>query len=149
MAKSKESWNKKEVRNKKEKKRKDKEIRKLERKEGGKTSLDEMIAYVDENGMLTSTPPDPTKKIEIELEDIEISVPKASELEPEDLLRHGIVTFFNESKGYGFIRDLKSEQSIFVHVNDLIDAIKENNKVVYEVQKGAKGPVAVKVKIDR
>ena len=111
--------------------------------------MDDMIAYVDENGMITSTPPDPTKKVEIELEDIAISVPKASELEPEDLLRRGIVTFFNESKGYGFIRDLKSEQSIFVHVNDLIDTIKENNKVVFEVQKGAKGPVAVKVKIDR
>ncbi|RLD79171.1 MAG: cold shock domain-containing protein, partial [Bacteroidetes bacterium] len=57
MARSQESFNKKEVQNKKEKKRKEKEKRRLARKEGEKkNSLDDMIAYVDENGVLTSTP---------------------------------------------------------------------------------------------
>ncbi len=63
MGRSQESFNKKDVRNKKDKKRKDKEKKKLARKDvEKKSSLDDMIAYVDENGMLTSEPPDPTKR---------------------------------------------------------------------------------------
>ncbi|MBA7572405.1 hypothetical protein ES708_14185 [subsurface metagenome] len=63
MARSRETFNKKEVRNKKEKKKKEKEKKRLARKESEKKSgLDDMIAYVDANGNITSTPPDPTKK---------------------------------------------------------------------------------------
>jgi len=71
MGRSQETFNKKEIRNKKEKKRKEKEKKRLARKELEKSgsSLDDMIAYVDENGMLTSTPPDPSKKTEIKAED--------------------------------------------------------------------------------
>jgi len=76
MGRSQETFNKKEVRNKKEKKRKEKEKKKLAKKESGKSSMDDMIAYVDENGMLTTEPPDPTKKKkDIKLEDIEIGTP--------------------------------------------------------------------------
>ena len=76
MGRSKETYNKKEVRNKKEKKRKEKEKKKLARKEGEKANSDDMIAYVDENGMITSTPPDPTKKKDIKLVyEIHSSVP--------------------------------------------------------------------------
>ncbi|MBA4322888.1 MAG: DNA-binding protein, partial [Odoribacter sp.] len=61
MGRPQETFNKKEVRNKKEKKRKEKEKKRLIRKETGKTSsFDDMIAYVDEFGMLSSTPPDPS-----------------------------------------------------------------------------------------
>ena len=64
MGRSQESFNKKEVRKKKEKKRQDKEKKRLARKEGEKkNSLDDMIAYVDENGMITDTPPDPASMI--------------------------------------------------------------------------------------
>lgn len=149
MARPTGSWNKKEIQKKKDLKRKEKEQRKLERKESGKSSLDDMIAYVDENGMITTTPPDPTVKVEVELEDIQISVPKDSEIEPVSTTRTGIVTFFNDSKGFGFIKDLKTQESIFVHVNGLIDEVKENNRVTFEVEKGLKGPIAVKVKIDK
>jgi Cold shock proteins len=149
MARPSDSWNKKEVQKKKDQKRKEKEQKKLERKESGKSSLDDMIAYVDENGMITSTPPDPTTKEEIDLDDIQISVPKDSEIEPVSTTRTGIVTFFNEAKGFGFIKDLKTQESIFVHVNGLIDAVKENNRVTFEVEKGLKGPMAVKVKLDK
>ncbi|TCN64513.1 cold-shock protein [Acetobacteroides hydrogenigenes] len=149
MARPAGSWNKKEVQKKKDQKRKEKEQKKLERKESGRSSLDDMIAYVDENGMITSTPPDPTTKAEIDLDDIQISVPKDSEVEPVSTTRTGIVTFFNESKGFGFIKDLKTQESIFVHVNGLIDEVKENNRVTFEVEKGLKGPMAVKVKLDK
>lgn len=149
MARSRESWNKREVQNKKDKKRKDKELKKTERKEGGKSSFDDMIAYVDEFGRISSTPPDPNEKVEIELDDIAISVPKNEEMEPVDTTRVGIVSFFNESKGFGFIKDLRTGESFFVHVNNLIDSIKENNRVSFEVEKGPKGPMATKVKLEK
>ena len=77
MGRAQESFNKKEVRNKKEKKRKEKEKKRLARKESEKkSSLDDMIAYVDENGNITDTPPDPTKKKEIKAESIDLNVPK-------------------------------------------------------------------------
>ena len=150
MGRSQETFNKKEVRNKKEKKRKDKEKKRLERKDGEKKSgLDDMIAYVDENGMITSTPPDPSKKKAVKLEDIEIGVPTREAQEPLDPIRKGVVTFFNDSKGFGFIKDLETQESVFVHANNLLEDIKENNIVRYEVEMGQKGPVAVRVKIER
>ena len=63
MGRSQETSNKKEVKNKKDKKRKEKEKKRLIRKESGKSSFADMIAYVDEFGKITSTPPDPAKKI--------------------------------------------------------------------------------------
>ena len=147
MSRSQESFNKKEVRNKKEKKRKEKEMKKLTRKDGDKGSFDDMIAYVDENGMITSTPPDPSLKKVINLEDIEISIPKSDPNQIIDPVRKGSVTFFNTSKGFGFIRDLETQESVFVHVNNLLEDIKEGNLVNYEVEMGQKGPTAVQVKL--
>lgn len=149
MGRSQETFQKKEVRNKKEKKRKDKEKKRLARKEEGKkNSLDDMIAYVDENGMITSTPPDPDKKKkEVKLEDIEIGVPKRDSGNPEDFVRKGIVKFFSDDKGYGFIKDMNTQESIFVHINNVEEPIKENNKVSFEVEKGPKGLTAVRVKL--
>ena len=150
MARSQETSNKKEVRNKKEKKRKEKEKKRLQRKAQTKSgnTLDDMIAYVDEYGKITSTPPEPDKKAKVNIEDIEISTPKRAE-GLENTERKGIVTFFNESKGFGFIRDLDNQQSVFVHATNFIDPIQENNKVTFIVEMGAKGPVATKVKLDK
>ncbi|PZR37742.1 MAG: DNA-binding protein [Azospira oryzae] len=145
-----ETWNKKELEKKKQKKKQDKEQRKEERKasaaKDGK-SFDDMIAYVDENGNLSSTPPDPSKKRIIREQDITIGVPRQEAVKPEDLIRKGIVSFFNDSKGYGFIKDSETGDSIFVHMNGLIDKIKDNNKVTFEVESSPKGPNAVRVKL--
>ena len=98
MSRSRESYNKKEVRKRKEKKRKEKEEKKLARKETKKKgSLEDMMAYIDENGVITSTPPDPSKKKNIELEDIQISTPKHDTSQKYDPNRKGTVSFFNES----------------------------------------------------
>ena len=149
MGRSQESFNKKEVQNKKDKKRKEKVQKRLERKDSEKSSkLEDMIAYVDENGMITSTPPDPTKKRVVNSEDIEISIPKQADVEI-DPFRKGTVTFFNESKGYGFIKDSETQESVFVHVNNILEPIKEGNLVNFEVEMGQKGPTAVRVKIFR
>lgn len=149
MAKSQETWNKKEAEKNRQKKKKDKEQKKMERRASAKggSSLDDMIAYVDENGRITSTPPDPKNKKVIKEEDIIISVPKKARVEPADLIRKGTVSFFNESKGYGFIKDHETQESIFVHANGLVDQIKENSKVSFEVEMGKKGPNAVNVKL--
>jgi len=150
MSKSQETWSKKEREKKKQKSRQDKLEKKQERKENAKEgkSLDDMLAYIDENGNLSSTPPDPAKMRKIKLEDIQISVPKYIPGEGIDPIRKGKVTFFNESKGYGFIRDLETQESIFVHANGLINQIKENSKVTFEVEMGPKGPSAVNVKLE-
>jgi cold shock CspA family protein len=145
MGRSQESFYKKEVRKKKEKKRLEKEKKRQARKEGEKSSLDDMIAYVDADGNITSTPPDPGQKEDIDIESIEVSVPKTDAQNGKDYTRQGRVAFFDNSKGYGFIRDGDTGDSVFVHVNDLLDEISEGNIVSYEVVKGKKGPAAVRV----
>lgn len=143
-----ESWNKKEREKKKQKERKDKAEKMQERRENAKkNSFDDMIAYLDENGNLTSTPPDPKKRKAVKLEDIQIGVPKYVAPTQAELTRTGKVTFFNTAKGFGFIKDLVSQQSVFVHANDLSQEIKENDKVSFELQMGQRGPMAVNVKI--
>ncbi len=144
-----ETWNKKEREKKKQKERKEKEERKQERKENAKDgkSLNDMLAYVDENGQISSTPPDPRKMIKVKLEDIEIGVPKQKAFNPADAIRKGTVTFFNNDKGYGFIKDQETQESIFVHINSLSGPIKENNRVTFEVEMGPKGLNAIDVKL--
>lgn len=142
-----ESWNKKEREKKKQKQKMDKADKMKQRKEGGKEgkSFESMIAYVDENGNFSSTPPDPNKKKEIKAEDIQIGVPQYEET-AESLLRTGKVSFFNHDKGFGFIKDSVTQESIFVHINNLQEPIQENDKVTFETEKGQRGPVAVNVK---
>ena len=150
MGRSQETFNKKEVRNKKEKKRKEKEKKRLARKENEKSgALDDMIAYVDENGMITSTPPDPNRKSDVKAEDIIVGIPKRDPNDIPDPVRTGTVSFFNDSKGFGFIRDLETKESVFVHINNAIDDIREGNLVNFEVEKGPKGLSAIKVKIKK
>ncbi|MDQ4140539.1 MAG: cold shock domain-containing protein [Bacteroidota bacterium] len=147
MGRSQETFNKKENEKKKQKKRQDKQERKEERKANTHKgqSLDSMLAYVDEFGNFSSTPPDPNRKHDIQLEDIRIGVPKQENV-PVETIRQGVVSFFNESKGYGFIKDQQTQESIFVHQNGLIDSIKENNLVTFEVESTPKGLTAIKVK---
>ena len=147
MSKAQESFNKKEVRNKKEKKRKEKEAKRLARREGDKTNMDNMIAYVDENGVITSTPPEEGRKKEINVEEIEISVPRGGSVLGESKIKQGIISFFNENKGFGFIKDAQTQSDYFFHINSVIDEIKEGNKVVFDVEKGPRGPIAVNVKL--
>lgn len=145
MGRPQESFNKKEVRNKKEKKRKEKEKKRLAKKENEKSSMDEMIAYVDENGMITSTPPDPGKKKIFNPEDIQIGTPKSDSQKDIDPIRKGSVKYFDQAKGFGFITDLETRESVFFHVNNTLEEIKEGNLVTFEVEMGQKGPVAVRV----
>lgn len=62
-------------------------------------------------------------------------------------MKEGIVKFFNEDKGFGFITPTDSSQDIFVHVSGLIDEIRENDEVEYETEQGKKGLNAVNVAV--
>lgn len=150
MGKSQETFNKKEKEKKRLKKRQDKEEKMEERKANAKKgqSLDDMMAYLDENGNISSTPPDPYKKKVFKQEDIQVGVPKQEERGPEELIRKGVVTFFNDTKGFGFIKDQQTQESVFIHVNQLSGPIKENDKVIFEVERGPKGLNAINVKKD-
>lgn len=129
-------------------KREEKQKRKDEKKLSGKTnSFDDMIAYVDENGMITSTPPaENRKKEEINPDDIIISTPK--KVEEEDVILKGRVEFFNEGRGFGFIKDLSKVDKYFFHVNNVIDKIAENNIVTFDLERGPKGMNAVNIRLD-
>ncbi len=62
-------------------------------------------------------------------------------------MKEGKVKFFNESKGFGFIKDNDSSNEYFVHVTGLIDEIKEDDAVTFELKEGRKGLNAVNVKL--
>ncbi len=63
-------------------------------------------------------------------------------------MEHGTVKFFNNAKGFGFITPDDNSKDVFVHKNDLIDRIKDGDKVVYDVEESPKGLNAVKVQLD-
>ncbi|MFO8148436.1 MAG: cold shock domain-containing protein [Gillisia sp.] len=61
-------------------------------------------------------------------------------------MKEGKVKFFNESRGFGFIKDSESENEYFVHVSGLVDNIQEDDEVTFELKEGRKGLNAVNVK---
>jgi cold shock CspA family protein len=149
MARARDSFNKKDLEKARLKKRKEKEQRKEDRKanSGKGKGMEDMFAYVDAFGNLVSTPPDPQLKEDIKLEDIRISISRQEGPDAEIPPREGIITFFNEAKGYGFIKDRETSQSVFVHVNELEGPVKENDRVTFETEKTPKGLNALRVKI--
>ena len=104
-----------------------------------------MIAYVDENGRITDTPPDPAHRKKINPESIQIGVPKR-EVEEANAIRKGRVEFFNAAKGFGFIKDSENQEKYFVHVNNVSEEIKEGDTVIFETERSFKGMNAVRVK---
>jgi cold shock CspA family protein len=150
MARSSQSFNKREKEKQKAKERQEKKEKMEERKANAKKgqSLEDMMAYIDENGNISSTPPDPSKKKVFNAEDIVIGVPQYTE-DPEEAIRVGTVNFFNTAKGFGFIKDHKTGESIFVHASQLTEALKEGERVKFETEMGPKGPVAINIQKDK
>lgn len=150
MARPQETFNKKEMEKKRLQKKKEKEQRKEERKANAKDglTLEDMMAYVDENGNIVSTPPDPNKKKSINVEDVVIGSRNNESATPVNQ-RTGTVTFFNTSKGFGFIRDTETRESIFVGSKSITTRIQENDVVTFETEMGPKGLNAINVKLVR
>lgn len=147
MARPNETSNKKEIAKRKREKQQEKAEKKEQRLANSNKGKDmeDMIAYVDENGNLSSKPPDPAKRKEIKAEDISLSA-APNNAAPEDHVKQGTVTFFDTGKGYGFIKEDGTANSYFVHSNDLTETISDNDKVSFEIVRGKKGMQAVMVK---
>lgn len=62
-------------------------------------------------------------------------------------MKQGVVKFFNNTKGFGFIKPSDSSEDVFVHESGLIHEIRENDKVQFEVEMGRKGLNAVNVEV--
>ncbi|WP_299113416.1 cold shock domain-containing protein [uncultured Winogradskyella sp.] len=149
MGRSQQTFSKSEKEKKRLKKREDKrkkmEARKLEKEENGSAGIP--MAYVDHNGNLTDTPPDPSTKIKVKAKNIVLGVPQKEDSDEEfDPVRKGKVSFYDSSKGFGFIIDTETNEKHFTHVSGIIDEIIENDKVTFELEKGQRGMNAVKVK---
>lgn len=148
MGRSQETFGKKEKEKQRLRKRKEKEEKMEERKATatkGK-SLDDMLAYVDENGNLSAAPPDPKKKKTIDHETIQLGAAQAGNSEPEDTIHTGTITSFFEAKGFGFIKDAANGDSIFVHINNISEPVREGDKVSFELEQTPKGLSARSVK---
>lgn len=148
MAKSQVTFNKIEKEKKRLKKREDKQKKKEARRAEAKENPQGIqFAYVDFNGNLTDTPPNPSMRVKIEAESIEIGIPKREMNEEEEpAAKEGKVSFFDTSKGFGFIIDSVNQEKYFVHVSGILQPIAENDKVTYELERGQKGMNAVRVK---
>lgn len=137
------SFGKRENEKKKQAKRLEKQKRKEERQAGGTASMDDMIAWVDENGNIIDSPPEEREKEEIKLEEIAISTPKKEEVEEEPL--KGRVEYFSSSKGYGFIKDLGDTEKYFFHISSAPAGIAEGDIVNFELERGPRGMNAVRI----
>lgn len=62
-------------------------------------------------------------------------------------MKQGTVKFFNQTKGFGFVKETSTGEEFFVHVSGLVDEIRENDSITFEVQQGKKGLNAVKVRL--
>lgn len=140
------SFAKKEKEKKKAKQKQDKAQKMQERKsqQSKGKSLEDMMAWVDEEGNLVSSPPDPSKRVEIKAEDIQLGI---HHMEEEEIKQEGVVTQFLTDKGFGFIKDSRSGESVFVHINQIQVELKQGDKVSYEVEKTPKGFQAVNVEV--
>jgi cold shock CspA family protein len=145
MAKSSGSFNKRDNEKKRQQKRQDKEQRKEQRKANkeGK-SFEDMIAYVDENGNFSSTPPDASSKKTVNENDIDLSSKnKGGASQPE--IRQGVVKFFEKDKGYGFIKDSQTQEEYFFHYSAASFPIAQSQAVSFEIEQGPRGLNAVRI----
>ncbi len=144
MARGKESFNKRDKEKQRQKEKQEKKDKMEERRanQGKGKSLEDMMAYVDENGNITSVPPDPDKKLVFNLEDIEVSVPKLKEA--HDPLKEGRIDYFDSSKGFGFIIQSNGNK-VFFHINQATYQVQEGDQVSFTVERGPKGWNAVGV----
>lgn len=144
MARPKGISNKREKEKQRQKEKQEKREKMEERKANGAKGrpLEDMMAYVDEDGNLTSSPPDPEKKKVFNVEDIEIGVPKFQAQDDEPL--EGRIDYFDASKGFGFIIQ-NNGLKIFFHISQATYPVNEGDIVNFSVERGPKGLKAVGV----
>ena len=132
MGQSQQTFRKKEIAKKKLQKRKEKEEKKAQREDSndkGK-ALEEMFAYVDENGNISDKPP--LKKYEFKEEDL-------IRPEVEDVYSFGKVSFYNEAGQYGFIRDNETRENVYFNFKILGFVLLQDQKVKFKSQSSKQG----------
>jgi len=146
MAKSKQTFQKSEKEKKKKLKQKEKEEKRTARKANSNKGkgLESMMAYVDHNGQLSDTPPDPKLRVEIKAEDILLGARTFSKETSTDI-KTGRVAIYNTDRKFGFIKDSISQEKIFFHISGANFDIQEGDSVSYELTFGVKGPNAVNI----
>lgn len=134
-----------------EKKRQGKRLEKQQRKDNRKATkangtFEDMIAYVDENGVIMDTPP-VLPVVKTNAGDIEISTPRRETAEYS--LLTGRIEYFNADKGYGFIKNSDNAVKYFFHVTSTSDQITEGMTVNFGLERGQRGMNAVNITIKR
>ena len=140
-----DSFSKRQKEKKRQKRKREKQLKREQKKLS--TSKTPEFMYVDAEGNLTTEKPTEDDKLEIELEDIDVSTPRGEKPAGSRFEKEGFVKFLNKDKGYGFIADSNSQTSYFVHMDNLGPSAREGSKVTFEAGKGPKGPVAVSVRM--
>ena len=120
MAKSKETYSKKEKEKKRLKQKQDKKLKQEDRKANKRDG----------------------NSLEGMMDDIQIGAPK-QEFSSEDSFRTGTVSFFNKAKGFGFINEDVSNERIFFHIKDMLEQVEESDKVKFQVERGPRGYSAI------
>lgn len=139
-----DSFFKKENAKKKAKKKQEKNLRREERKTNNNKgqSLESMYAYVDENGIISTTPPDKKEKRDIRIDNILLG---ARPILSESIAKTGVISFYSD-KGYGFITDDKTHEKIFFHNSDVLHPVKLKDKVSFEKKNTPRGENAINLK---
>ena len=147
MSKSRNTFQKQERAKKKQQRRKGKQEKKAQKKEGSEsTSLEDMMVYVDENGNFSKTPPkEKDKTMEIDASQIDVSTPKSAAMDM-DAERRGVVKFYNQQKGFGFIIPQGGQEQYFFHGTSVTGEVWDHDKVKFKLERGEKGFDAVEVK---
>lgn len=146
MAKPKQTSQKLDREKKKRRKQQEKEEKRIERKANSNKGkgFDSMMAYLDHNGQISDTPPDPKLKVEIKTEDILVGARSFVKDNGQEI-KSGRIAIFHSERNFGFIKDGQSQQKIFFHASETNFEIHEGDFVNYEVISGFKGPNAVRV----
>lgn len=129
-----DTFNKKEREKKKQRKKREKELRKEERKAQGKQT--EVIMFVDHNGNFTENKPEHIPMDDEELLDLEGDDGNDSSSAAEF---KGTVKFYDESKGFGFIKTSGKIGDVFFHIDNAFKDITEGVRVSFTLEKGEKG----------
>ncbi len=140
-----DSYLKKEREKKRRKRKTDKLDKKKQKKAEGIKPPEFM--YLDKDGNFSPTPIPESEKEEVDLADILISTPKKTDSDESDFIKQGVVKFYNQEKCFGFIKEANSNDDYFAHADNIVDTIKERDKVTFEATTGPKGLVAINVRL--
>ena len=119
-------------------------LKEQERQSNGPSSFEDMIAYVDQFGVLHSVPQERLEE-EVDASHIEVSVPKQEDVEVAPLM--GRIEYFNAAKGYGFVKDADCGEKYFFHISSAPATIAEGDRVTFEIERGMRGMNAVRISI--